>query len=263
MKLIVMDLDGTLLNSMKMVSFESRNYLMNLRKEGYIIAIATGRTLKSALLATNGADFAQCIICSSGAVVFDNLNKKILKSSAISSSDAKDIIGLYDKDTSYISVNDLEYYNKYGEDIEIENYVSKKIIDVNQFLKDKNDIYHMCIKFKNDKNAEKVSKYILNNFNELTAYTVSCHYAGDKNVDINKKGITKYSAIKYIANLCSINNDDIIAFGDSENDLHMIKNSGVGVAMLNALDEVKDSANYITKTNDENGVIEFLKLYLQ
>ena len=53
-----------------------------------------------------------------------------------------------------------------------------------------------------------------------------------------------------------------LSFGDSENDLTMVKNSGIGVAMENAVSELKQAAKYITKSNNENGVMEFLKLYL-
>ena len=66
-KLIVMDLDGTLLNEEGIVTQKTKEYLGKLKKEGYVIAIATGRILKSALIATEGAEFANYIVADAGA----------------------------------------------------------------------------------------------------------------------------------------------------------------------------------------------------
>lgn len=262
MKLIAIDLDGTLLNSEGKISLESKEYLMDLRRQGYVIVIATGRSLKSAMLATDGAFFAHCIIASSGGVVFDNLNKKILKKENISYKTAQSILNLYDPCMSFIEIADLEYYNRYCKTLIEDSNEIRKINNMFEFLENKNDIFYICIEFKNDKYAERINKYILKKFDELDSITVhSCH--SDKiHIEMFKKGVSKYKAVSYIARLCDIPDENIIAFGDSENDLDLIKNSGVGVAMNNAIDMVKENAKYITKTNDENGVIEFLKLYL-
>ena len=69
-KLIVMDLDGTLLNEEGIVTQKTKKYLGKLKKEGYVIAIATGRILKSALIATDGAEFANYIVADAGAAVY-------------------------------------------------------------------------------------------------------------------------------------------------------------------------------------------------
>ena len=79
----------------------------------------------------------------------------------------------------------------------------------------------------------------------------------------SKKGTEKYKGITEIARLEDISNENIIAFGDGLNDVEMLKKCRIGVAMKNALPEVKEQADYITsRTNNENGVIEFLKEYL-
>ena len=88
-------------------------------------------------------------------------------------------------------------------------------------------------------------------------------FSDRKWIETIKKGCTKYTAISQLANHLNINNDEIIAFGDGLNDIDMIKNCGIGVALSNALPLVKESANFITTYNHENdGVIEFLKEYL-
>ena len=78
-----------------------------------------------------------------------------------------------------------------------------------------------------------------------------------------QKGVQKYKGVYKISQIENIDNKDVIAFGDGLNDVDMLKKCGVGVAMKNALPEVKEQADYITsRTNNENGVVEFLKEYL-
>ena len=82
-------------------------------------------------------------------------------------------------------------------------------------------------------------------------------------LEIFQKDIEKYKGISEVAKLEDISNENIIAFGDGLNDVDMLKKCGVGVAMKNALPEVKEQADYITsRTNNENGVVEFLKEYI-
>ena len=82
-------------------------------------------------------------------------------------------------------------------------------------------------------------------------------------LEVSQKGVEKYNGISKIAQIENIENKNIIAFGDGLNDIDMLKKCGVGVAMKNALPEVKDVSKYIAKkTNIENGIVEFLKEYL-
>ncbi|MBE6149473.1 MAG: HAD family phosphatase [Firmicutes bacterium] len=261
MKLIAIDLDGTLLTDDKKITEETKDYLMSLKKMGYIIVIATGRNLKSAYFVTDGAPFAHCIISSSGASVFDNLNKKLLKEEALPLDKVCDISKLYNDNIKYIEFNDMEFHNIFGKDIK-ESEVVNEVVDMDEFLKDKNDILQLAIAFNDDEIATKTNDYIKNNIDGLNPYTARCTYSEHLYIEVLKEGVSKYSAISYLARLCGISNDNIIAIGDSENDLTMVKNSGVGVAMKNAVSELKQVAKYVTKSNNDNGVIEFLKLYL-
>lgn len=80
-------------------------------------------------------------------------------------------------------------------------------------------------------------------------------------LEIMNKNIHKASALKQVANSFNISRENILAFGDAGNDLEMIDYAGVGVAMGNATEEVKVIADYITGTNEEDGVANFLINY--
>lgn len=73
-------------------------------------------------------------------------------------------------------------------------------------------------------------------------------------MEIMPKGVSKASAIKRIVERLGLTMDDVMAFGDAQNDIQMIKEVGVGVAMGNAMDEVKAVADYVCDTNENNGI---------
>lgn len=77
-----------------------------------------------------------------------------------------------------------------------------------------------------------------------------------------KKGVSKAAALRKTAALCGISPEQIAAFGDDEGDMEMLRMCGVGVAMGNALPQVKRAACYVTGTNDEDGAARFLERYV-
>jgi phosphoglycolate phosphatase (TIGR01487 family) len=78
-------------------------------------------------------------------------------------------------------------------------------------------------------------------------------------IHIFELGISKYSAAKIACEMIGTNTDSIAAFGDSENDIEMIKNCGIGIAPSNAMDEVKKAADHVTKSPYGKGVVEGLE----
>ena len=76
------------------------------------------------------------------------------------------------------------------------------------------------------------------------------------------KGIGKGESLLEIAKYYDIPIEDTIAFGDEENDLTMIEAAGIGVAMGNAIDLVKEAADYITLSNDEDGIADYLEKFV-
>ena len=73
------------------------------------------------------------------------------------------------------------------------------------------------------------------------------------------KGVTKEDSIRVVCDACGLSVDDIIAFGDDYADIGMLKLAGIGVAMGNAIEEVKKVADIVIGTNDEDGIADYLK----
>ena len=95
--------------------------------------------------------------------------------------------------------------------------------------------------------------------NFLLSIIMQHSFSNKKWIEIFPKECSKYNSIKLLSEYLNISNDDVIAFGDGLNDIEMIKNCGCGVALNNALDEVKKESDDITEyDNDNDGVVNYL-----
>lgn len=256
-KLIALDLDGTLLNSDGIVSDATKLHLQKLKEKGHIITIATGRILNRALVGTDGAEFANYIVSDAGAAVFknDGINKewKEVYAQVLSKEIVENIASYYDKD-KFMTINICDR-NK------IHHY--DQTVNITEFLENINEIIHVSVSFINNEFVEEYLKIFTKKFPMLKVEIMQDSFGEVKWLEIAQKGVEKYKGITEVAKLEGILNKNIIAFGDGLNDVEMLKKCGIGVAMKNALPEVKEQADYITsRTNNENGVVEFLKEYL-
>ena len=112
--MIVVDLDGTLLNIKQECSRESKEYLKKLKDLGYIIVIATGRVLRSAVTITDGAEFANYVIASAGAVIYDMDSARVVMKRGIELDIVRNICDCYNDDIKDINICDLFYHHKYA-----------------------------------------------------------------------------------------------------------------------------------------------------
>ena len=131
------------------------------------------------------------------------------------------------------------------------------IDDMETFLSDK-DMQKITINFATDSSGERIDLdevlEIVERYPEFNAVT-----GGINNIEISDSAATKGDAMMWLAERLGIDREQIVTFGDSENDITMIKMAGTGVAMGNALDEVKAAADAVTQTNDDDGVAIYLE----
>lgn len=259
-KMIVTDLDGTLLDINKKCSRKTKEYLQKLKNEGKIIVIATGRVLNSAIKITDGATFANYIISNTGSIIYDVKNKKELFRANISNKDVNNIFSLYNENFEYIDICDSMHYNRYTNISNIEKILCvEKIKDKDEFLKTCKNMVHIIISTKKNEDIEDVINIIKTEIPHLDIKIRQDSFDNKIYIEIYGPNISKYEGIKRIAEIEGIENKDIIAFGDSLNDMDMIKNCGIGVAMGNSLEKIKKIADYTTISHNEDGVIDFLE----
>jgi len=262
-EMIVTDLDGTLLNINEEVEKTTIEYLKKLKQEGYIIVIATGRILKSAINITQGAEFAKYIISDNGSRIYDMINKKDLFKLSIQKDTVEKICSYYDDKINIIEICNDEGYFAYFNDNGKNPYNLTQINNIKEFLKKSSDITHLSIIPKNNEYIETLKKKIEKGIPNVDLFVMRDSFGEQKWMDLHAGNMTKYDSIKKIAKLEKIENKKIIAFGDGLNDITMLKNCGVGVAMGNSLEEVKEISNYVTTSHNEEGIKYFLEKYLK
>lgn len=249
--LLAVDMDGTLLDSNKQIDDETIKVINKLIDEDNLFVIATGRA-PSAILEYNKINFNAPIISYNGALVIDAKTKEVLYEKTLSYECAKNVfdLGIKFKATMCIWAHSILYSNANNELVDYYKSIYKiEPIYVNDFsiFKDKNitkivwlDKPQIIKKFAN------VTKKELKNVNSYISAPYLLEF-----VDIEA---TKGNALKFISEIYHIPQEEIIAIGDSDNDLSMIEYAGLGVAMANASLEIKVRANYVTSSNDEGGV---------
>ena len=261
-KMIVMDLDGTLLNINHECSRKTRKYLKKLKDLGYIIVIATGRVLRSAVEVTNGAEFANYVVASAGAVVYNMDKSMMVMEKKINLNLVRKICSNYNQDEiRCMNICNLFYHYKY---MNSQNYCSafeRRISNIDSFLNDTNNIVNVTVHANDNSLIDKY--YDMFKREELELLIMQDSFGTEKCLEIFDKGVSKYNAIKVIMEKENIKNENVIAFGDGLNDVDMIRLSGIGVAMGNALDDVKEVSDYITISHNDDGVIYFLREYFK
>ena len=264
--LVLCDLDDTLLTSSKEITCESVDFIKKFKELGNIFCIATGRPYQGAFKYYEILGKDAPYVCDNGCSIYfkgespvffginfnvfkELINKLIGKDQAIFVVTGNKVTYShnYDLVPDFLKHNELNDVQNIESNFDSGEYVP---LIINLYLKE--EYYDECIK-------------ILDNYREYIQYT----YWGNNDkvcaFEIRSINGSKGNALKYLKNKYMIKDDHTIAFGDQLNDIDMLKEAYYGVSMINANDDVKKEAKYVTDFDFENnGVIEFLnkhKLY--
>lgn len=262
-KMIVMDMDGTLLRSDGTCSKEVEEYLNKLKEDGNIIVLATGRCFEEVMASVDNAFFANYIISHTGSVIYDVSKEKFIFKSKISENIVNEIVSLYDEKTiERISFVTLNKYNRFTLDYYQDSKFVHMISDVKELKDICNDVFNICIRLKQDNYVNTLIDEMKMEFKDLDFIVMQDSFGSDRRIEIVPKGVSKAASIDKLVKLESMDRKDVICFGDGLNDIDMLEYSSVSVAMGNALEDVKNVCKYVTDTNDNEGIMTFLKKYL-
>ena len=270
-KMVCIDMDGTLLGKSKKISKESKEVIKTIHDKGVEIVITTGRIYNNAAYYSHLLGVKSPVIAANGAIVMDKNNNKIIYENNIETDVCVRLIELlykmnfffhfYTLDSIYcrdkLTKISTEIYmtKQVGFDnLKIKYHIIKNLEEWKDFFKRTNGQITKCIAF-----SPKPSKIIelkkeLDNMEEVVYFG-----SGSRSVEINSRGVSKGRGVKALADYYGFKREEIVCIGDNENDISMIEYAGLGVAMGNAIDEVKELADYITDTNKENGVAKAIK----
>ncbi len=263
--LIALDLDGTLLTDEKTISERTKNTVLEAIAQGHVVCIATGRPHRASIDYYNEMGLNTPMVNFNGALIhhpkdhrWDALHsplgirtaKKIIHQCY--ELGVKNILAEV-KDKVYLDRQDEEimkiFHNSDNHPIKIGSLQNNLLEDPTSLLIHPEEDKIQALRKELDNHASLI---------EHRKWGAPWHV-----IEIVKAGLNKAVGLDKIARYYHIPKERIIAFGDEDNDLEMIDFAGVGVAMGNAIDELKNLADYVADTNEQDGISHFLTDYLK
>lgn len=264
-KILVLDIDGTLTTSSKDISPETKKGLMMIQERGHLVMLASGRPApgmmryakeleleKSGgyLLSFNGA---RIINCRTGEIIYQRTLPNFV------------IPGIYHFAKEH-HCGLITYCGDYvvsgtgmDEYIELESRINGMPVRVVDDFVDFVDFdVNKCLMTAPPEKAEIYVKML----QEKYADSLSVYRSEPFFIEIMPKNVDKASSLDHMLETVGLKREDAICCGDGYNDISMITYAGVGVAMANARDEVKAAADYITKSNDDDGLVDVIEKFI-
>lgn len=233
-KLVALDMDGTLLNDEQTISEENRKAIKEAEEKGVYVVLSTGRTLMTCREFAESLELSSFLITANGSEIWDS-SFQLVERQLLHPDHVKmmwELRNLHNTDFWAASV-DKVWRGEFPEDIHSYEW----------------------LKFGFDIPDNEVRNRVLDELKKNKELEVT----SPTNIEVNAIGINKAAALAKVYERLGFTMDNVMAVGDSLNDIAMIKEAGLGVAMGNAQDIVKETADWITDTNTEHGVAKAIR----
>lgn len=254
-KLFVTDMDGTLLNNHHEISDGNQRAIRKAVEDGMVFTIATGRMHKSTVSFAQILGIEVPIITYNGALICTTSGKE-LYSNCVKPELISDIIDCADELGQYIQIatkTDLYYKEHCSYSDFYEAKTKTPGYAVGEKLKEyTKDVAKLLIIADSPASVPGIIARFKERFGDKLTVVAST----DTFIEIIDPATSKANAMLKLADILGIEQKDVLAIGDAGNDIPMIKAAGVGVAMGNAIPEVKAVADYEVKSNEEDGLAE-------
>lgn len=262
-KLIISDFDGTLRNSEGIISEGNAAAIRNFAALGGVFAICTGRMVSSILPYAKSLNLCGLIVAYQGGVIVDIESGNYVRDVRLPMPSAVKIcefleernyhIHVYDGDTFYVNKDDD--FRMYYENIcRVKGILTKNISET---VRAKGIAPHKILVMCDLNDRERIYREAQAQFGKEFYVTTS----SENLIEFGTLGCDKGSAVEYLAAHYGISLDETIAIGDNYNDIPMLKTAGLGVAVENAEKAVKESADLLTRSCDEDGVGYIIRRY--
>lgn len=263
-KLIAIDMDGTLLKNDKTISNITKKAIQEATKKGVKVVLASGRPIEGLsryLKELNLVKDDDYVLSFNGSMLQEAKTNKVIFRNVLK---GKDLLHLY-RISKDIGVN-IHAFSKKGcitpkmsRYTELEgsiNDIPVDIIDFNKIDEDEDIIKIMMIDEPEilEEAIKKIPKFV---YDKYTVVRSAPYF-----LEFLNKSCNKGEGVKALADYLGIKSREVICIGDAGNDIHMIKFAGLGVAMGNAFEEVKKIADYITLTNENDGVAKVIEEFI-
>ncbi len=269
-KMLVTDMDYTLLNKDKQISDRNKKALKAAMDKGVHVIVATGRIYTSALYYAKLLGISTPIIASNGAIIREEHTDKTLFQGILSEIAINEMIRLtketglfchfFSRDTIYterlinVSVNYMNWNKYLAEEDQVKIKLLNSFGDISEY--ERNGIFKAVVIDDDKSKLQYLREEIIK-----TGVVVVSQSLKD-NIEVMSKEVSKGNAVAKLAEFYSIKREEIITIGDNENDISMIEYAGLGVAVGNAEQCLKERADYITDDYMEDGVAKVIEKYI-
>ena len=264
-KLIAMDLDGTLNNDQKVITEKTKAALMAAQKEGIRLALASARPSPGLFKERDILrlqDYKGILMSYNGGRIVDAETGKVLFETSMDLEETKQVLRkLESLPVTPILDDGVQFYvadkNGYKVDYECKNnnMVCSEVGNLAEFL---NFAPIKILMSVQPEELPQVQKEIAAFLPEsLTVVQTAAFY-----LEVIPKVINKGQGIRDICKVLGLSTEEVISFGDAANDIPMLREAGMGVAMGNAAEPVKAAANMVTLSNNEDGIAAALEKLL-
>ncbi len=279
-KLIAIDLDGTMLNSYGIVEEETKLAIKKAKEKGVEVIIASGRPIDSIKTIAKEIESNKYFIAVNGSLIYDIQKEELIYEKHLKKEKVLEIINICEENSiSYnvytdksilatsLKYNVLYYYKENLKKSEDKKTHINIVNNMKEYIKELEDTKFFKITICDEdlsvfnsimKKLKEISGIEVLDISHMSRKTffqgteeieVGYHYT-----EISMKDVDKWYAIEYLIDKLGIRKEEVITIGDNINDKIMIENAGVGVAMKGSTPIVTEVSNYITMTNNENGV---------
>ena len=270
-KLVASDLDGTIISKNNTIVESNLKAINDINNKNIDFVICTGKTypIIKGICSKFNASYG---IFGNGNQIIDLRTGKEIYKKLLTDSEVMSCIDIARSNNLHVHIyTDNEIVSEELKYMDLRNYKLQQneyhdsalgitlVSDIKQYLKfNKVNVCKLVISSENDLSNIKdkilkiddVSVMTIRKYGKYKDQVINKEY---EYLDISPKGINKNNALKILGDYLKINPDEIMAVGDNLNDLEMVENSGIGVAVANAYDELKQVAKYTTTNSVENG----------
>lgn len=274
-KVIIMDVDGTLTNSKKQITPKTKEMLIAAQNKGIKLVLASGRPVSGLIGLAKELEMEKhhgLLVSFNGSKVVDCQTKEVLFNQTMRIEDAREVLEhmknfkvypMIDKG-NYLFVNDvykgmITYQNEKIDIIQYEarggNFKLCEIEDLSSFV----DFPLNKILTAGD------PEYLNEHYQDMMEpfkERLNCMFTAPFYFEFTAKGIDKAKALDSVLKPMGFQQEEMLAFGDGDNDATMLSYAGIGVAMDNAQDSLKKIADKITLSNEEDGIAVMLETLL-
>ncbi|MCI8307559.1 MAG: HAD family phosphatase [Lachnospiraceae bacterium] len=263
-KILALDIDGTLTTSNKDITPETVRAIKNLQEKGIHVLIASGRSeygvrhiakeldfekYGSYIMAFNGG---RLINCATGGIVYDTPLALSYLDEIYGTACAYGLGIIGYEDDCLVSGNGVDEYQEYDAAA-----CRMKLIEVDDFPRYFKKPFNKCLLSGEPDRVKKVFPAIKRKLEGRLNVCTSEQFF----IEVLPHGVHKAAALDNLARKLGCSAADVVCCGDGMNDLTMIEYAGLGVAMGNACDAVQEKADYITSSNDDNGVLKVIQKF--